>query len=246
MTPEEILLNLDRNFRKRIRLVAQSESNSKYSSIWIFWGHANSFYFGAKSAAGAFKVSLHDDGFGYVAFVKEFFEEFLAKEAEIPSRTLHKWKLPVPPVDGAVQLAVVRLPADFCTHEVSADISKLKALVLGIEKGSALEIGLFASVGSSEQIEKKFVKIGHPLFAVTLENNLTISIVVRSAPFNPSVVPTSEGLSKAKKTELKKFDEVKNRHNLNMVAWNGPNDGEVLQVVDIGGVKIARLSPDEA
>jgi hypothetical protein len=238
MSDAAVLEQIERNFRKRIRMAAEGPSG-KYSSTWMFWGHAEDFYFGAKNLAGSLKVSLHKNGFGYLAYDRLFYKRMVDAGKKLPAKTIHQWKLPAPQITGAVQLAVVRLPADYCSHEASSGILRKKVLVLGVESKCSAEIGVFASYEEIATLEHKFLKIGRPLFAVTLENKMIISIVVRSAPFDSSVLPTNEHLNRSRKTELVKFDQVGNRDNLNMVVWNGPSDGEVLQVVDIGGIKIA-------
>ena len=94
MNSDDLERTLERAFSKKIRLAAEN-SAGQFSSVWMFWGNKNDFYFGSKSLLSSFKVSLHENGIGYVAYHKSF---LLAKRAEgfdLPKTTL-EWKLSVP------------------------------------------------------------------------------------------------------------------------------------------------------
>jgi hypothetical protein len=69
---------LQRIFSKRLRIVAEN-AKGRFSSRWIFRGNRSDYYFGAKSVSGALKVSLHENGVGYVAYHKPYIE---AKRSE--------------------------------------------------------------------------------------------------------------------------------------------------------------------
>jgi hypothetical protein len=228
---------LEKNFRKRVRIAAQN-AEGKYSSTWIFWGNRADFYLGAKSLSGSIKVSLHANGRGYVAFDKAFMESQTQRGVNIPKRTVTEWKLPTVNQVGAAQFVVVKLPADFCTGDATPSILEKKVLVLGVEEGRAAEIGIFGSYELGASLEERLSRIGHPLFNVRLENNLAISIVVRSGPFDPKVLPSNEQFERSKRMEFSSLGEVRQRVNLNAVLWNDPSDEGVLQLVDIGGLKI--------
>lgn len=231
------LLAIEKNFRKRIRIAAENPKG-KYSSVWMFWGQGYDFYFGAKTLLQSFKVSLHKNGIGYVAYDRQFRTRMQNSGISLPSKSISEWRFPAPATIGAVHLAVVRLPADFCTHDVTPSIQQKKTLVLGIEEGCAAEIGVFASYEDMQTLEDRFLKIGNPLFAVRLDNGVTISIVVRSTTFDPSILPTSDKLNHSKRIEFMAGSDIQNKDNLNMIVWNHPGDGEALQVIDIGGVHI--------
>ena len=63
---------LQKAFSKRVRLAAENPAGN-FSSVWMFWGNQSDFYFGSKSLLGSFKVSLHENGIGYVAYHKPCF-----------------------------------------------------------------------------------------------------------------------------------------------------------------------------
>ena len=235
----EFEAKLKKVFGKRFRVVAQN-SKGLYSASWVFWGKRNDYYFAARSAGGVLKVSLHENGRGYVAYDGTFLKAQLAEGAPL-NKTQTEWKLPLPPDQGAAHIASLLLPADYCSHALKPNELK-NTLQLGIEDGCCVEIGIFIHREMGETIEHKFIQIGgHPLQVTTLENGLNISIVVRSRSFDPSVLPTSEQTNRAKRTEFAKFKDIENKTNLNAMIWNDPGDGGTLQVIDIGGIKINEI-----
>ncbi len=235
----ELEAALDRNFKRTIRIVGEN-ARGQFSSVWSFLGGNDGFYFSARNLLNAFKVSLHaNNNKGYLAYAKPY---FLKKEADgvldASGRTVHEWRLPLPLEKGAVQAAVVRLPADFINQVAHPYVSQRKALVFGIEPGCALEIGIFLSREGRSTLEEKFSQIGHPLFEVAIENWLNVTIVVRSASFDPACLPTSEHVNNARRTLLEPLEQHTHRDNLNMLLWDSPADGEALKIVDIGGVAV--------
>src|SRR4051812_40656814 len=100
---------LDKAFSKHIRLVAENP-HGQYSSAWIFWGRKSDFYFGAKNISGAFKVSLHENGRGYVAYDRLYFPKKRIEGIAIPAKTVLEWALPKPALSGAVHAASLILP----------------------------------------------------------------------------------------------------------------------------------------
>lgn len=237
---EAIHETLDKAFSKRIRLGAENAAG-QFSSVWMFWGNKSDFYFGAKALLGSFKVSLHENGIGYVAYHKPYFLKKQSQGIPIPSKTATEWKLPVPGPTGAVQAASVFLPADYCRSAPPSEAARKKTLVLGVEKGCAAEIGIFLSRENHPSLEAKFLPWGHPLFMVTLDNGHKVSIVVRSTPFNPSVLPTNEQTQAASKLLLQSPQDIPDSsNNLNAMLWTLPPEGGCLQVIDVGGVGYAK------
>lgn len=203
----------------------------------MFWGKKSDFYFGSKSLAAEFKVSLHANGRGYVGYHKPYFENKRAEGINIPSKTALEWKLPAPGRSGAVHVASLLLPSDYCRSSPPSDRAKSRTLVLGLEDGCASEIGLFYSKEDQSSLEKQLRSIGMPLVMVTLENGLRVAIVVRSVPFDPSVLPTGEQLLRSKGLLLQQSRDVPDNDNLNAMIWNEPAAGEALKVIDVGGVR---------
>jgi hypothetical protein len=206
----------------------------------LLWGNRSDFYFGAKSTSGALKVSLHENGIGYVAYTRPYLELKRAEGISLANKTVMQWKLPIPGAVGAVHVASIILPGDFYYSEPLRPEEKSKTLVLGIEDKSAAEIGLFLSREPQESLEPQFTKIGTPLALTTLDNGLSVSIVVRSRRFDPADLPSTEKLGRAQMTLLKMQNDIVESDNLNAMFWNDPGDGGTLQVVDIGGVKLTR------
>ena len=85
MTFDEFERRLEKAFSDRIRLVAENP-HGQFSSAWMFWGNKSDFYFGAKIISDKIKVSLHENGRGYVAYHKPYFEKKRA-EGIVPGKS---------------------------------------------------------------------------------------------------------------------------------------------------------------
>lgn len=235
----ELENRLQQAFGKCIRIAAENE-DGQFSARWIFWGNRSDYYFGAKSLSGAFKVSLHANGVGYVAYDKNFLAERRAAGIDIAAKTTFEWKLPVPQEKSAVHAAMLILPADYCRNEPLTQEERKKTLVLGVRKGCAAQVGIFISRESGKALEERLCKIGQPLFTTVLENGLSVHLIARSHPFDPKALPTAGQTEKAKSVLLKKPEDINEHHEYNAMLWNDPGDGGVLQVIDIGGVRMQR------
>ncbi|MEH2505608.1 hypothetical protein V1290_004419 [Bradyrhizobium sp. AZCC 1578] len=235
MTKEEFERRLDRAFSKRVRIVAENP-RGKLSACWIFWGHKSDFYFGAKGISNAIKVSLHENGRGYVGYDKQYFERKRGEGIAIPAKTAFEWALPVPGLLGAAHAASLILPADYCHGASLSDSARKKTLVLGIEDGSCAEIGVFLSREHPATLESKLKKIGRPMFAVTLDNGMHTSLVVRSRPFDSASLPSDEQTARAR-SQMLTTEPVSENETLNAILWDAPEDGGAIRVIDVGGVR---------
>jgi hypothetical protein len=83
VTPDEFERSLDKAFSDRFRLVAENP-HGQFSSAWMFWGNNSDFYFSAKIISDRIKVSLHENGRGYVAYDKPYFEKKRASRPAAP------------------------------------------------------------------------------------------------------------------------------------------------------------------
>jgi hypothetical protein len=238
MNREELEKRIDGSFAKNRARIAVESPSGKLSSRWLFWAKRSDFYFGAKSAAGALKVSLHENGRGYLGFHKPYWLSKKENGVDIPSKTLTEWALPNPAATGAVHVASVVLPADFCMSEPLAESEKKKTWVLAIEKGCAAEVCIFLSNEDQHTLEPKLENIGSPLVMFTLDNQLKVSIVVRSRAFDPSILPTNEQFQRAKRVQLAKSEDLPFDRTLNAMFWKDPKDGGAIEVVDVGGIRI--------
>jgi hypothetical protein len=194
---DEFERRLDKAISKRLRLVAENP-HGQFSSTWMFWGNNNDFYFGAKSISGALKVSLHENGRGYVGYDKTYFVRKLAEGIAIPAKTTHEWALPKPGPLGAVRAATLMLPADYCRAPPLSDSSRKNTFVLGIEDGSCAEIGVFLSLEHPKTLEARLAVIGKPMFAITLDNEMHVSLVARSQPFDRASLPLRRAIGARK------------------------------------------------
>jgi hypothetical protein len=195
----------------------------------------SAFDFGAKGISGALKVSLHENGRGYVAYHKPYFLKKRTEGTAIPAKTALEWELPEPGALGAVHAASLILPADYCRAELPSDSSRKKTLVLGNEDGCCAEIGVFLSREHPTTLEAKLMAIGKPMFVVTLENKMHVSLIARSRRFDRTCLPSEKQTRNARALLL---EEISDDDNLNAMLWNNPGDGGTLQVVDVGGVRL--------
>jgi hypothetical protein len=235
VTLEEFERRLDKAFFKRIRLVAEN-SHAQFSSTWMFWGNNSDFYFGAKSISGALKVSLHENGRGYVGYHKPYFMKKCAEGIAIPAKTVLEWALPKSGLLGAAHAASLILPADYCRAASLSDSSRKNTLVLGVEDGCCAEIGVFISHEHPVTLEAKLMALGKPMFVITLENKMYVSLVARSRSFDRASLPSDEQAARGRALLLE-MEGTPDNDNLNAMLWNNPGDGGALQVIDVGGVR---------
>src|SRR5690242_18068374 len=125
-------------FSKRIRIAAENRAG-RLSSVWMFWSNRNDFYFGAKSLLCSFKVSLHENGIGYVAYHKSYLLDKRAEGIDLPNKTVLEWKLPVPAQQSAVHAASLILPSSYCRSGPLSDKARSKTLVFEVEDNYAAE-----------------------------------------------------------------------------------------------------------
>ena len=84
------------------------------------------------------------------------------------------------------------LPVDYCRVASLSDNSRKKTLVLGIADGCCAEIGVFLSHEHPATLEAKLMALGKPMFVITLENKMHVSLVARSRPFDRASLPSDE------------------------------------------------------
>jgi hypothetical protein len=154
---DDLKTKLDRAFKKRIRIAVENE-RQEHSSSWIFWGNKNDFYFGAKSTAAAIKVSLHANGIGYVGYDNKYFNDRRNKGFELPQKSVTEWKMPQPNAKGAVQVASLFLPADYCNKLVNPENRLKSTLVFQVAPQHAAEIMIFRSQEKMERWRINFSK----------------------------------------------------------------------------------------
>jgi hypothetical protein len=218
MTLSKIERRIDKAFSKRIRMVAENP-RGQFSNTWVFWGNKSDFYFGGQSVSGSIKVSLHDNGRGYVGYDKTYFLRMRAAGIAIPAKTTLEWALPKPGPLGAVHAASLVLPGDYCRAGPLSDSARQKTLVLGIEDGCCAEIGIFFSQEQPETLEARLMKIGKPMFIITLDNKMHVSIVARSRAFDRGCLPSDEQTNRAHRLALG-ADRIPDNENLNAMLWN--------------------------
>lgn len=134
------------------------------------------------------------------------------------------------------------MPADLMCETEHEYVRQLKAIVFGIAPSCALEIGIFLSKKPQASLEDKFARIGMPLVHVSIDGWCDVSVVVRSTDFDRSLLGKNGKLSSPDMIPFVKIEIGETVPNLNVVLFNGPKDGEALQILEVGGVCLTRNS----
>jgi hypothetical protein len=234
--------DFERRTSKRLRF-AISGPNSKYSGGWCAFGHGNDFYLGARSVLGSIKISLHASGICRVALTERQIALMRAQGLELPNdRALLKWRRAASPDVGAVHVVSLIFPTVHLQSDSPQATHKKPVLIIGDGiPGKAVEVRIFFSRESLKTLEGKLSAVGMPVCYTSLANGETVSMVVRQVDFDPSVLPTLEMLNKAG-IRLLNRDAVADTKMSGLMAafFNDPNDGETLQLVEIGGITLTQ------
>jgi hypothetical protein len=223
---------------------AISGPNSKYSGGWCIFSHGNDFYLGARSILGSIKISLHASGICRIAFTERQMALMRAQGLELSNdRALLKWRRAASPEVGAVHVASLIFPAAHLQGDPPRATYKKPVLIIGVAiPGKAVEVGFFFARESMKTLKGKLSAVGMPMCYTSLANGETVSMVVREADFDSSVVlPTVESLNKAGMRLLNR-DVLTDTGTFGLTAafWNHPIDGETLRLVEIGGITFTR------
>lgn len=239
-TQEQVanLARLDRSIRKGIRFAVVAEE--KHSGVWKAWTNRSDFYFGAKNALGAIKVSLHQSGKCRVAFLESQISRM--QELGIPTpadRAIAKWERPEIPAIGACHAASIIFPAAYLsmTSKLGTAAKPVIAFHLSPDDEAA-EIGFFYSTEHPDAIESRFSKIGMPLFFMALDDGKFVTMLARPTSFSPSVLPSPDVLTR---TPMKPTtgEAPKQGDDLAAVFWNAPKQNEALMMIEVGGIQLS-------
>jgi hypothetical protein len=126
-----------------------------------------------------------------------------------------------------------------CRAPPLSDRSRKNTFVLGVEDGSCAQIGVFLSLEHPNTLGAMLAVIGSPMFAITLDNKMHVSLVARSQPFDRASLPSDELLALGRSLPLR-TEGTPDHDNLNAMIWNAPEDGGTLEVIDVGGVRSRR------
>jgi hypothetical protein len=219
-------------------------NDEKHSGTWSVWGNKNDFYIGARSILGSMKVSLHASGICRVALTEGQIKLLAEQGLEAPvDRAFVKWKRRPTPEVGAAQVVSLIFPTAYFRLPAPVGTSKKPMLILGAQPDwSAVEIGFFYSREPASQLEPRLARIGNPMFRVTLESGDSISIVARDTKFDLAVLPNTEMFKRAAMRPLTRHLPEQGAEHANLTAafFNKPTDGEVLQMVEVGGITLKR------
>jgi hypothetical protein len=236
------VVNLERKIAKDKMRFAVGKTDGFASGVWSAWNQKSEFYVGARGALGNTKVSLHKSGkcrFGLTAEALPLTDPKALSETG--DRAFVKWNRSIGPTDGAYLALAITFPTDYLHLPAPKGSAKKPLLIFeAAPPGRAAQFGFFFSQEDPKTLEPKFLKIGKPLFYWGLPNGEAVWIVVRETEFDPAVIPSAEVLSRASRVlDPAGLENARKSSNpLNCMLWNRPKDGDPLQIIEIGGVRI--------
>lgn len=219
----------------------------KRSHVWTITSHKRDLYISQDQTGRCWKISLHKSGRFRLAFHDDYHRGLIDKGIVDPAanRAVTVWDRP----DGegkAAWLAVsILLPAVFYqTSFNKADFTKATNL-FSVDRGNALEIGIFLSQRFSDDLEGKLEKVGLPVWYADLEDAGTFSVVVRQRPFDPAVhlpKPMTIPIEAFHSREDLPTDDAPVRTGLGSLLFNDPVVEGVLRVMEVSGVTLTKNS----
>lgn len=191
------------------------------------------------------KVSLHASGICQFGFTEHYYNSLAAEGITRPdSRAWIRWRRPPTPDRGAALALSIFFPSDYLRGPALKGAPKKPIFVIeSAPAGHAIEIGLFYSREDPEQVRAKLQRIGTPLTRSGLPNGDSIWLVARSMPFVlPKEIRQSEKwIRKIHPIGRDWGLEPGDRHSgLTGIFHNEPKDGQVLQLLEIGGITVSR------
>ena len=233
--------DIDRLFRDKFRFAA-CRADGRHSHTWAAWGNKNDYYIANRRIGGAIKTSLHEGGGFRVAFEKKFWQQQSDLGGAPAKRDVVVWPKPPVPEKGVVHVASVLLPTNYFTANAPTGSRGKPIMIFEALPGQAVEVGFFYSLEAPTALESRLAAGGAlPWGYTTLDNGYYVSIVARARAFDSSVLPTNRfPLSKAHVFDRGILEPGRNLTNLHAIAWNDPQRGEALQMIEIGGAAISR------
>jgi hypothetical protein len=205
----------------------------RYSGVWVAVSTGSDFYLGARSVFGTIKISLHKSGQCRIAITSEHLARMVAQGLTPPeARALHIWRRPTDLT--LITPLVVRLifPTNHFHGQHPVGKPNKKVVIFEAGAGKAVEIGFFYSRESTETLERKFKKIGKPIFQTELANGESVSMVAREADFDPSgLFPSVTGSLRVLSGAFHGDETIPDA---TAVWFTAPSDGEALTAIETG------------
>jgi hypothetical protein len=234
--------DLERSFKDGIRF-AFVKPGERHSSVWAAWARKSDYYIGARSFLGSTKISLHGSGICRLALNEQHFAT-LVKQGLAPSedRPFVKWQRAPTPQVGAKLAVVLVFPTNYMTLDAPVLPHRKLLLFEAAPPGRAMEVGFFYSREPAATLEQTFLKIGKPLLWTHLDNGESVWIVVREAPFDPAVLPSTDQFNAAPGHLLDPDFPIGVEHkNLTAILWSSTQkSGEPFRVIEISGLSMTR------
>ena len=230
----------------KLRFVANGPRG--HSTVWSAIGQDDDYYVGSRSNMGTMKISLHAlGGKNYrvcrLALDKAYFEKLRSLGLALPAdRAFVKWKQPPAPDIGATPAVILVFPTDYMTLNTPPSNYKKPLVTFQCNNpGMAVEVGFFYSREPASILEPKLLEIGKPIFRTELSTGESVSLVMREAPFDPTVIPHSEQFNMTPGYVLDPdFPVGVTMQDLTAALWNAPKDGEPLRIIEISGLTVTR------
>jgi hypothetical protein len=199
---------------------------------------------GARHVMGSSKISLHQSGICRVALTEKH-DNALPGDGltQPPDRAMIKWKRPPTPEVGTAHVASIIFPTEFLKlPQPQGTLKKPLIIFDAAAPGKAVEVGFFYSREEQATLEPKLLKIGHPIVWTKLDNGEMITVVVREADFDRTVLPSQDTLDRSPGKILSKdVHAIKGEmRNLTGTFWNEPGDGGTLMLIEVGGISLRR------
>jgi hypothetical protein len=242
---------LVQDFIKRVEATnlrfAVGNDQRGFSGTWTAFGKGSDFYIGARATMGSTKISLHASRKCRIALTPKHFNALPGEGLVQPAdRALSKWERAETPAKGAILAVSLLFPTDYLRAPAPAPTHKKPLLIFdAAPAGHAVEVGFFYSRLSGDALDADFRRIGLSINTTTLDNGDHVTLVVRTRPFDPNVLPKQEQMNLATERILsKEVHEIQTeRDGLTAMFWNAPQPGEPLMGIEVGGIKLQRNKP---
>jgi hypothetical protein len=235
--------DLERSFKDKFRF-AFVKPGERYSSVWSAWARPrkSDYYIGARGFLGNTKISLHGSRICRLALTEQHFATLVKQGlTQSEDRPFVKWKRePTPPV-GAKLAVILIFPTNYMTLDAPVLPPRKVLLLNAAPPGRAMEVGFFYSREPVATLEPKFLETGTPVFWNHLDNGESVWIVMREAPFDPAVLPSTDQFNAAPGQLLDPDFPIGVEHkNLTAMLWSTPKSGEPLHGIEISGLSMTR------
>lgn len=222
------------------------DNDQAHSNAWVIWFHKSDVYIGARTLAGAVKVSLHADGCCHFGLTAEG-ERNLVQEGRKPatsSRHWNKWGRPITPKTGATHVASVLLPhvGLWRPNENTFENKKTTFQFPPPGEGRTVEVGVFYSRQSPDELESRLAQVATPLLCGHLDNGEYVHIIGRCDKFCDQKI--YDAIKKLNNSVLEHTHSslYQGRTGLSAVFFNDPNKEGVVRAIEVNRINVSSRS----